>query len=44
MSIDGYGGFLAGKARRDFSHGFDPGELSPALFDFQAHIVRWARR
>lgn len=44
MSIDGYGGFLAGKARRDFSHGFDPVELNPALFDFQAHIVRWACR
>ena len=39
-----YCDFLAGKARRDFSHGFDPVDLNPALFDFQAHIVRWACR
>lgn len=44
MSADGYRDFLAGKARRDFSHGFESGDLNPALFDFQAHIVRWACR
>ena len=44
VSTDGYCDFLAGKARRDFSHGFDPVDLNPALFDFQAHIVRWACR
>jgi superfamily II DNA or RNA helicase len=39
-----YERFLATKVVTVQPSGFEPGELSPHLFLFQAHIVRWALR
>lgn len=39
-----YAGFLAHKAQIGTDDGFEPGALSPMLFDFQAALVAWALR
>jgi hypothetical protein len=41
---DTYADFLAAKQKLLPAAGFDPGELAPHLFPFQADIVRWALR
>lgn len=41
---ESYEKFLEGKAYRSDSHGFEPIDLNPMLFPFQADIVRWACR
>jgi len=37
-----YNDFLKTKDITDTSTGFEPSEINPMLFDFQAAIVRWA--
>ena len=37
-----YEEFIASKQRTIDAAGFEPGELNPKLFDWQADIVRWA--
>jgi len=37
-----YDSFIEQKTRRAQSHGFDPLALTAPLFDWQAHVVRWA--
>ncbi len=37
-----YNDFLKTKDVTDTSTGFEPSEINPMLFDFQAAIVRWA--
>ncbi len=44
MSQGRYAAFLASKVRAISASGFEVGELSPRLFDFQRDIVRWALR
>ena len=41
---DAYQDFLAAKTKTLPAAGFDPGELAPHLFPFQADICRWALR
>ena len=42
--MDDYTTFLDAKRQLSGNHGFDPVGLNPALFPFQADIVRWALR
>jgi DNA modification methylase len=42
--VNDYKDFLLEKLARDPETGFEAGELSPALYPFQAHVVRWALR
>jgi DNA modification methylase len=42
-SID-YDEFIIGKTRLANSHGFEPLPITAPLFDWQAHVVRWATR
>jgi DNA modification methylase len=37
-----YDEFISGKTRRANAHGFEPLPLTAPLFDWQAHVVRWA--
>jgi DNA modification methylase len=37
-----YDKFIEQKTRRAQSHGFDPLPITAPLFDWQAHVVRWA--
>lgn len=37
-----YDSFIKKKTRRAQSHGFEPLEIIAPLFDWQAHVVRWA--
>jgi hypothetical protein len=39
-----YDAFLRSKDRVTAPSGFDPGELHPALFDYQRDVTRWALR
>lgn len=39
-----YHDFLASRTRKPQPHGFEPTDLPPRLFPFQADIVRWACR
>lgn len=41
-AIQEYDEFIAGKTRRAMSHGFEPLPITAPLFDWQAHVVRWA--
>ena len=42
--MEEYDEFLASKLHRAPTCGFEPGELNPNLFDWQAAIVRWSIR
>jgi len=44
MSTTDYDQFVASKIRRHLPHGFEPGEITVPLFDWQKHVVRWAVR
>lgn len=37
-----YDEFITSKTRRALTHGFDPLPITAPLFDWQAHVVRWA--
>lgn len=43
-TIEQYDEFIASKTRRAMSHGFEPLPIAAPLFDWQAHVVRWAVR
>ncbi len=43
-TVTDYDSFIKAKAQRSSSYGFEPGPLTAPLFDWQAHIVRWAIR
>jgi hypothetical protein len=40
--LDEYDSFIEGKTRQAESHGFDASPFTAPLFDWQAHVVRWA--
>lgn len=42
--LDDYDAFVMGKARRVKHSGFEPREIRAPLFEWQAHVVRWAVR
>ena len=39
-----YDEFITGKTKRAKSHGFEPAPVNSLLFDWQAHVVKWAIR
>jgi len=41
-ALASYDEFIAAKSRRTQPVGFDPMEITAPLFDWQAHVVRWA--
>ncbi len=43
-AMSSYAQFLESKKRTFVGNGFEVGSLPPSLFDWQAHIVRWACR
>jgi hypothetical protein len=40
----GYAAFLRRKAQEGAAHGFEPRDISPHAFDFQAALIAWATR
>ena len=42
MSIDNYNDFIGTKRKHSACHGFDPLPLIAPLFEWQAHVLRWA--
>lgn len=43
-TLQEYDDFIACKTRRAKQHGFEPRPLTTPLFEWQAHVVRWAIR
>ena len=43
-TLQEYDEFINSKTRRALSHGFEPLEIIAPLFDWQAHVVKWAVR
>lgn len=39
-----YDDFIIAKNRKAMPHGFEPGPITAPLFDWQAHVTRWAIR